>query len=97
MTYVSRRIPVGTTSEENAATFESDEHFNLEEYVISHTFGETKTDHDKRQLIKALTENTDSITRAIVTEHLASERPTYSSIGKKWAFTIRKLSALLKD
>ncbi|MEK5298676.1 hypothetical protein [Bacillus sp. FSL R5-0659] len=96
MTYVSRRIPVGTTSEENAATFESDEHFNLEEYVISHTFGETKTDHDKRQLIKALTENTDSITRAIVTEHLASERPTYSSIGKKVGVHYKKVERVIK-
>ncbi|MEK3817466.1 hypothetical protein G3M81_04930 [Bacillus paralicheniformis] len=96
MTYVNRRIPVDTTAEENAATFESDEHFNLEEYVISRTSGEIKTDHDKRQLIRALTENTDSITTAIVNEHLASERPTYASIGSKVGVHYKKVERVIK-
>lgn len=63
---------------------------------------ETKTDEDKRQLIFALTSNTDSLTTAIVNEILNGtdgERPTPTAIGRKLGIhhekvkrTLRKLS-----
>ncbi|MCY8738904.1 hypothetical protein [Bacillus haynesii] len=95
-TYVEKRVPVDTTAEENAATFETSEHFDLEEYVISRTCGEIKTDQDKRQLIEALTKNSDSLTTAIVNEHLASERPTYASIGKRVGVHYKKVERVIK-
>ncbi|MEK5099357.1 MULTISPECIES: sigma-70 family RNA polymerase sigma factor [Bacillus] len=95
-TYVDKRVPIDTTSEENAATFESGEHFDLEEYVISRTCGEIKTDQDKLQLIEALTEKSDSLTTAIVNEHLASERPTYASIGQRVGVHYKKVERVIK-
>ncbi|QYG88302.1 sigma factor [Bacillus atrophaeus] len=82
-TYVKRRIPLDTTAEENAATFESGEAIRIEEYVISRIEGEIKTDQDKRQLIEALTKNSDALTTAIVKEHLSSEQPSARQIGRK--------------
>ncbi|MEC1707397.1 sigma factor [Bacillus mojavensis] len=82
-TYVKKRIPLDTTAEENAATFESGEAIRIEEYVISRIDGEIKTDQDKRQLIEALTKNSDALTTAIVKEHLSSEQPSARQIGRK--------------
>lgn len=82
-TYVKKRIPLDTAAEENAATFESDEAIRIEEYVISKITGEIKTDQDKRQLIEALTKNSDALTTAIVKEHLSSEQPSARQIGRK--------------
>lgn len=81
--YVKRRIPIDTTTEESAATFESGESIQIEEYVISRLDGEIKTDQDKRQLIEALTKNSDALTTAIVKEHLSSEQPSARQIGRK--------------
>lgn len=86
MTYVNRRIPVDTTSEENAATFDSD----------GRTFEQMKTDRDLKKLIKSLTEHTDSKTRKIVTEYLTSERPTYVSIGKRVGVHYKKVERVIK-
>ncbi|CAF1897565.1 hypothetical protein P9B01_02780 [Bacillus subtilis] len=82
-TYAKRRIPLDHTAEENAATFESSEIVEIEEHVISKITGEIKTDQDKRQLIKALTKNSDALTTAIVKEHLSSEQPSARQIGRK--------------
>ncbi|MEC1349127.1 hypothetical protein [Bacillus licheniformis] len=82
-TYVAKRIPIDTTAEENAATFESDSGFDLESFVTSKVSGEIKTDHDKRQLIEALTSNSDALTTAIVKEHLSPEQPSARQIGRK--------------
>lgn len=95
-TYVKRHKLVDTTAEENAATFESDSDFDLESYVTSKVSGEIKTDQDKRQLIEALTEKSDSVTTAIVTEHLASERPTYASIGQRVGVHYKKVERVIK-
>ncbi|MCC2134084.1 MULTISPECIES: sigma-70 RNA polymerase sigma factor region 4 domain-containing protein [Bacillus] len=82
-TYVKKRIPIDTTAEENAATFESESDFELESYVVSKISGEIKTDHDKRQLIEALTQTSDALTTAIVKEHLSPEQPSARQIGRK--------------
>ncbi|MCY9052504.1 hypothetical protein MOE90_02200 [Bacillus spizizenii] len=82
-TYARRRIPLDHTAEENAATFDSSESIQVEEYVISKITGEIKTDQDKRQLIEALTKNSDALTTAIVKEHLSSEQPSARQIGRK--------------
>lgn len=82
-TYVKRSIPLDTTAEENAATFESASDFDLESYVVDRVSGEIKTDHDKRQLIEALTNNSDALTTAIVKEHLSPEQPSARQIGRK--------------
>ncbi|WP_396133312.1 hypothetical protein, partial [Bacillus anthracis] len=58
--------------------------------------GEKKTDQDKRQLIKAVTEKADAITTAIVKEHLSSERPTYASIGSKVGVHYKKEERVIK-
>lgn len=86
MTYVNRRTPVDTTAEENAATFESDER----------TFEQIKTDRDMKRLIKALTENTDTLTTEIVNDYLANERPTYASIGKRVGVHYKKVERVIK-
>ncbi|MEC1690307.1 hypothetical protein P9E05_02045 [Bacillus mojavensis] len=95
-TYAKKRILFDTTAEENAATFESGEAIRIEEYVISRIDGEIKTDQDKRQLIKALTEKSDAITTAIVKEHLSSELPTYASIGSKVGVHYKKVERVIK-
>ncbi|NTU28362.1 sigma-70 family RNA polymerase sigma factor [Bacillus tequilensis] len=79
--YAKRIIPMDANAKENAATFEIADH--LEEYEISKINGEIKTDQDKRQLIKALTKNSDALTTAIVKEHLSSEQPSARQIGRK--------------
>ncbi|MCY7572462.1 MULTISPECIES: hypothetical protein [Bacillus] len=86
MTYVNRRIPVDTTSEENAATFESDER----------TCEQIKTDRNMKRLIKALTENTDTLTTEIINDYLANERPTYASIGKRVGVHYKKVERVIK-
>lgn len=59
---------------------------------------ETKTDEDKRQLILALTKETDSITTAIVKEFLVDKTSSPRAIGRKLGVhhqTVRrKLDAL---
>lgn len=96
LTYIKKRIPMDTTAEENAATFESGEAIRIEDYVVSRVDGEIKTDQDKLQLIKALTVNSDAITTAIVNEHLSSERPTYASIGSKVGVHYKKVERVIK-
>lgn len=55
--------------------------WDLEDRVISEM--EKKTDADKRQLIDALTANTDPLTTAIVNEYLNNLDATFTSVGKK--------------
>ncbi|MEG7333284.1 hypothetical protein [Bacillus sp. 0102A] len=95
-TYAKKRILLDTTAEENAATFESGDAIRIEDCVISRIDGEIKTDQDKRQLIEALTENSDAITTAIVKEHLSSEQPTYASIGSKVGVHYKKVERVIK-
>ncbi len=63
-----------------AVELEIVDEFNLEEYVASKA--EHKTDADKRQLINALSKNTDSVTKKIITEYLRSENAKPTAIGK---------------
>ncbi|WP_332606826.1 hypothetical protein [Bacillus spizizenii] len=96
-TYLEKRIPMDTTAEENAATFEAGEATQIEEYVISRIEGEIKTDQDKRQLIEALTKNTCSLTTAIVNEHLSSQKPTWKSIGDKVGIDRKKVKRAIQS
>ncbi|MBW7978000.1 hypothetical protein EVG21_14990 [Bacillus velezensis] len=95
-TYAKKRVLLDASAEENAATFESDSDDLIEDHVIAMIDGEIKTDQDKLQLIKALTENSCSLTTAIVKEHLASERPTYASIGSKVGVHYKKVERVIK-
>lgn len=72
--------------------------FDLEEYIISRE--EIKTDADKRQLINALTENSDPVTKRIVTEVLSGTEARPTAIGRALGIhhqtVIRKLKYLSK-
>jgi DNA-directed RNA polymerase specialized sigma subunit len=84
-TFYKRILPLNInedSSEEDAATFEIADTFNLEEALINSE--EVKTDVDKRQLIDELVEKRkDSLTTAIVREYLSPEQLTPTAIGNK--------------
>ncbi|QDF49583.1 hypothetical protein FIM06_2521 [Bacillus velezensis] len=95
-TYVERHKLVDSTAEENAATFESGSDYLMEDYVISKIDRDIKTDQDKRQLIEALTENSCSLTTAIVKEHLTSQKPTWKSVADRVGIDRKKAKRVVE-
>jgi len=74
--------------------------WDLEEHVIS--LQTKKTDADKRELINALIEKSDSVTKLIVNEYLkSSDAPSPTGIGRKLGIhhqtVIRKLKYLSRN
>ncbi len=80
------------TSDEDAATFEIADEFDLEEHVVQ------KKEADQRQLIDSLLSDADETTTAIVESFLQHPKPNPTAIGKvlgvHHSTIIRKLERL---